>query len=184
MTLPLHYQGFTHASAKNFFVENTSSCGPRAPAAEEFFAALRLAPARRRFGLGGRRPTDAPVSIHRARGQAGGAASLAPSCQPGPRYSRCGYPCAPMWLRMPSRLRWREQYQTGLPLCDAHHSWTSLQGQERQRQADVLVPANRGADARQALSDVGAHQLPSASAMQAVSSLISRTQQGTVARPT
>ena len=94
--------------------------------------------------FGGRRPTDAPVSLDQARGQAGGAASLAPSCQPEPRYSRCGYPCAPMWLRMQSRLRWREQYQTGLPLCDAHHSWTSLQGQERQRQADVLVPANRG----------------------------------------
>jgi hypothetical protein len=82
--------------------------------------------------------TDASVLLHRARDQAAGAASLAPSCHPEPRYSRCGYPCDPMWLRMRARLLSREQHQTRLPLCDAH-SWTSLQGQERQRQPGAII---------------------------------------------
>jgi hypothetical protein len=66
--------------------------------------------------------TDASVLLHRARDQAAGAASLAPSCHPEPRYSRCGYPCDPMWLRMRARLRWREQHQTGLPVCSENLS--------------------------------------------------------------
>jgi hypothetical protein len=78
---------------------------------------VRCAAPRHCDGL--RAPTDASVSIHRVRDQAAGAASLAPSCQPEPRYSRCGYLCDPMWLRMQARLRRREQCQTGLPLCDA-----------------------------------------------------------------
>src|ERR1700757_1108370 len=73
--------------------------------------------------------TDGSVLLHRARGQAVDVALQALSCRLVPRYSLCGYPSAPMWLRMQSRSRWRQQYQTKLPLCDVD-SWTSLQGQK------------------------------------------------------